>query len=44
MKLSHFKDLKWKWYHFVVFALPGGMFFLSIILAYEVKKNARKRR
>ncbi|EDS73743.1 hypothetical protein CLOSPI_02168 [Thomasclavelia spiroformis DSM 1552] len=36
---NRFKGIKLKWYHFIVFCLPGGMFMLTCLLAYEYKKT-----
>lgn len=37
--LNKFKGLKLKWYHFVVFWIPGGMFWLSCLLAYQYRNS-----
>ncbi|SET39255.1 hypothetical protein [Thomasclavelia cocleata] len=37
--LNRFKGIKLKWYHFVVFWLPGGMFWLSCLIAYQYKNT-----
>ncbi|MFV0393341.1 MAG: hypothetical protein ACK5LC_02945 [Coprobacillaceae bacterium] len=39
MNFSKLKEIQWKWYHFVVFCLPGGTIFLSALLALELKRN-----
>ncbi|MFQ8706314.1 MAG: hypothetical protein ACLR9T_09640 [Thomasclavelia sp.] len=35
--LNRFKGVKLKWYHIIVFWLPGGIFLLSCLLAYQYK-------
>ena len=37
--LKKFKGLKLKWYHFVVFWLPGGMLLLTGLLAYQYRNS-----
>lgn len=37
--LKKFKGIKLKWYHFFVFWLPGGMFWLTLLLAYQYQKT-----
>lgn len=37
--LNRFKGIKLKWYHLVVFCLPGGIFMLTCLLAYQYKDS-----
>ena len=37
--LERFKGFNLKWYHLVVFWLPGGMFLLAGLLAYQYRNT-----
>lgn len=39
--MNMIRKVKWKWYHFVVFCLPGGMFLVGTLIAYQLKNSSK---